>query len=84
MSHTGQKFSGDFFVNEYKPYFQLSLSLFTSKVFEQYFYQYVTAYLVRIWTYKNADETPHTFSWRSKNEKKRTKTDEKRILRKFP
>ena len=37
---------------------------------------------MRIWTYKNADEKAHTFS-RSKNVKKRTKTYEKRILRKF-
>ena len=38
---------------------------------------------MRIWTYKNADEKAHTFSRRSKNVKKRTKTCEKRILRKF-
>ena len=31
-------------------------------------------WLVRIWTYKNADEKAHTFSRRSKNvKKKRTK-----------
>ena len=38
---------------------------------------------MRIWTYKNADEKVHTFSRRSKNVKKRTKTYEKRILCKF-
>ena len=38
---------------------------------------------MRIWTYKNADEKEHTFSRRSKNVKKRTKTFEKRILCKF-
>ena len=31
-----------------------------------YFYLYIAAYLVRIWTYKNANEKAHTFS-RSKN-----------------
>ena len=38
---------------------------------------------MRIWTYKNADEKAHTFSRRSKNVKKLTKTYEKRILCKF-
>ena len=38
---------------------------------------------MRIWTYKNADEKAYTFSRRSKNVKKRTKTYEKRILCKF-
>ena len=36
-----------------------------------------------MWTYKNADEKAHTFLRRSKNGKKRKKTDEKRILCKF-
>ena len=40
----------------------------------------MTVWLMRVWTYKNADEKLHTFSRRSKNVKKRTKTDEKRIL----
>ena len=53
------------------------------KNFRKAFVQYVTVWLVRIWTYKNADEKAHTFSRRSKNVKKRTKTDEKRILCKF-
>ena len=50
------------------------------KFFWKTFVQYVTVWLVRIWTYKNADEKAHTFSRRSKNVKKRTQTDEKRIL----
>ena len=54
-----------------------------TKLFEQNFCLYITVYLVRIWTYKNADEKAHTFSRRSKNVKKRTKTYEKRILCKF-
>ena len=47
------------------------------------FAQYVTVWLVRIQKYKNADEKAFTFSRRSKNLTKRTKTDEKRILCKF-
>ena len=43
----------------------------------------MTVWLVWIWTHKNADEKVHTFLWRSKNVKKRTKADEKRILCKF-
>ena len=43
----------------------------------------MTVWLVRIWTYKNADEKAHIFSRRSKNVKKRMKTYEKRILCKF-
>ena len=43
----------------------------------------ITVYLVRIWTYKNADKKAHAFSRRSKNVKKRIKTYEKRILCKF-
>ena len=41
---------------------------------------YITVYLARIRTYKNADEKAHTFSRRSKNVKK---LDEKRVLCKF-
>ena len=37
------------------------------------FYLYTTVYLVRIWTYKHADEKAYIFSRRSKNVKKRTK-----------
>ena len=64
-------------------YFEISLLSFTHKIFEQNFYLYITVYLVRMWTYKNADEKAHTFSRRSKDVKKRTKTNEKRILCKF-
>ena len=53
------------------------------KTFEQNFYLYERVCLVRIWTYKIADEKAHTFSRRSKNAKKRTNTDEKWILCKF-
>ena len=64
-------------------HFEISLLSFIHKIFEQNFYLHTTVYLVRIWTYKNADEKAHTFSRRSKNVKKRTKTYEKRILCKF-
>ena len=40
--------------------------------FRKSFVQCLTVWLVRIWTYKNADEKAHTFS-RSKTVKKRTK-----------
>ena len=56
---------------------------FTKNIFPKTFVQYVTVWLVRIWTHKNADEKAHTLSWRSKNVKKRTKTYEKRIVCKF-
>ena len=52
-------------------YFKISLLSFIYKIFEQNFYPYVTVYLVRIWTYKNADEKAQAFSRRSKNAKKR-------------
>ena len=75
-------FRKKFFVKGYSS-FEISLLSFIHKIFEQNFYLYTTVYLVRIWTYKNADEKAHTFSRRSKNVKKRTKTYEKRILCKF-
>ena len=83
LSHTGEKFSEKKFLWRIQLYFEISLLSFIHKIFEQNFYLYVTVYLVRIWTYQNADEKAHTFSRRSKNVKKRTKTDEKRILCKF-
>ena len=83
LSNTGQKLSEKFFCKEVQPYFEISLLSFIHKIFEQNLYQYVTVYLVRIWTYKNVDEKGHTFSRRVKNVKNRTKTDEKRILCKF-
>ena len=43
----------------------------------------MTVWLVRTWTHQHADEKAHTLSRRSKNVKKRTKTDEKRMLCKF-
>ena len=43
------------------------------KFFWKTFVQYVTDWLVWIWTYKNADEKAHTFSRRSKNVQKLTK-----------
>ena len=70
----------NFFCKGVRRYFEISLLSFVHKIFEQNFYLYITVYLVRIWTYKNADEKAHTFSRRSKNVKKRTKTYEKRIL----
>ena len=56
-------------------YFEISLLSFIHKIFEQNSYLYTTVYLLRIWTYKIADEKVHTFS-RSKNVKKNgRKTD---------
>ena len=78
-----KSFLKKFFCKGVQFYFEISLLSFTHKIFEQNFYLYITVYLVRIWTYKNADEKAHTFSRRSKNVKKRTKTYEKRILCKF-
>ena len=72
-----------FFCKGVRRCFEISLLSFIHKIFEQNFYLYITVYLVRIWTYKNADEKAHTLSRRSKNVKKRTKTYEKRILCKF-
>ena len=51
----------------------IALYPFTKNFFRKTFVQYVTVWLVRIWTYKNADEKAHTFWKRSKNVKKRTK-----------
>ena len=64
-------------------YFKIELYFFTKNFFRKTLVQYATVWLVRIWTHKNADEKGHTFSKRSKNVKKRTKTYEKRILCKF-
>ena len=73
QSRTELKFSEKIFCKEVQLYFEISLLSFIHKIFEQNFYLYTTVYLVRIWTYKNADEKAHTFSRRSKNVKK---TDE--------
>ena len=76
LSHIGQKLSEKIFCKGAQPYFKISLLSFMHKIFEQSFYQYITVYLVRIWTYKNADEKSHTFSRRCKNVKKNgRKTD---------
>ena len=75
LSHTGQKFSKKIFLERVQLYFEILLLSFIHNIFEQNFYLYVAVYLVRIWTYENADEKAHTFSRRSKNLKKRTKTD---------
>ena len=84
VSHILDKsFPKKFFCKGVQLYFEISLLSFIHKIFEQNFYLYITVYLVRIWTYKNADEKAHTLSRRSKNVKKRTKTYEKRILCKF-
>ena len=74
LSNIEQKFFEKNFV-EVQPFFEISLSSLTKFL---NFYQYVTVFLVRIWTYKNADEKTHIFS-----RKKRKKTGEKRKLCKF-
>ena len=51
--------------------------------FRTIFVLYVIVWLLRIWTHKNADEKGHACPRRSKNVKKRTKTDEKRMQCKF-
>ena len=56
LSHTGQKFSETNVLLMGTALFEISLSLFMHKIFEQNFHLFVTVYLVRIWTYKNADE----------------------------
>ena len=66
-------------VNVHSIRFSSAFVIFLHKIFEQNFYQYV--YLVQIWTNKNAYKKAHTFSRRCKNAKKRTKTDQKRMLR---
>ena len=61
----------------------MELYPFTKNFFRKTFVQYVTVWLLRIWTHENTDEKAHTLSKRSKNVKKRTKTYKKRILCKF-
>ena len=72
QSHTAQKFSENNFCKGVQHYFEISLLSFIHKIFEQNFYLYMTVYLVRIRTYKNADKKAHTFSRRSNNGKKQT------------
>ena len=45
-----------------KALFQNTVAPFTKKSFRKTFVQYVTVWLMRIWTYKNADENEHTVS----------------------
>ena len=78
VTHWAKVFQKKFFVKGTALFWNIALIVHT-----QNFCLYTTVYLVRIRTYKNADEKAHTFSKRSKNVKKRTKTDEKRILIKF-
>ena len=56
----GKSFPKKNFFKWIQPYFETSLSSFIHKIFEESLYQYVTVYLVGIWTYKNADEKVHT------------------------
>ena len=73
QSYTGQKFSKKiFFVKGCSSILNYRYYRSYTKIFEQTFYQYITVYLVRIRTYKNAYEKDHT-SGRSKNVEKRTK-----------
>ena len=67
-----KSFPKKIFCKEVQLYCKISLLSFIHKVFEQNFYLYAIVCLVRIWTFKNADEKAHTFS-RSKNGQKRTK-----------
>ena len=75
-------FRKNFFVRGTALFRNIALIVHTQN-FRPKFFLYITVYLVRIWIHKNADEKAHTFSRRSKNVKKRTKTYEKRILCKF-
>ena len=52
VTYTEQKFSENIFCKGVQLCFETSL-------FEQNFYEYVTVYLVRKWTYKNAKEKAH-------------------------
>ena len=70
QSYTGQKFSKKiFFVKGCSSILNYRYYRSYTNIFEQTFYLYITVYLVRIRTYKNADEKDHT-SGRSKNGRK--------------
>ena len=60
-----------FFGKGYSPVLKCRSHRSCTKFFEQNFYQYVTVYLERMWTNKNANEKPHASTWRSKNDRKR-------------
>ena len=84
LSHTGQKLSEKILLQRVHLYFKnIDLIIHPQNFWTKLLSICVTVYLVRIWTYKNADEKAHTFSRRSKNVKKRTKTDKKRTVYKF-
>ena len=70
---TGQKFSEKKFLQRGTSLYWNIALIFIHKIFDQNFHQYITVYLLRICTYKNADEKAHTFLRRIKNVKKRTK-----------
>ena len=74
---TRQKFFEKFLWKGLQLCFEISLSSFIPQIFEQIFYQSVTVYLVRVWTYKNADEKVRAFFWRRKQ---CSKTDKNCIL----
>ena len=60
--------------------FKIGLYPFTKICFRKTFVLYVTVRLVRIWTYKNADEKEHTvvYHGEEKKDEKWRKADEKR------
>ena len=58
-----------------QPYFEISFLSFIQKGLEQNFYLYIAVYLVRIWTYKNADEKVCEKQKRKKTKENGRKTD---------
>ena len=65
-----KNFFGKRYSSTLKYRYYRSHTKFLNKIFMN-----ITVYLMRIWPYKNVDEKAHSFSRRSKNVKKRTKTD---------
>ena len=65
--------------DQYLRYFKIELYSFTKNFFPKTFVQYVTVWVVRRWTYKKRIKSAYFFT-ENKTVKKRTKTDEKRIL----
>ena len=83
QSHTGQKFSEKIFFKGLQLYFETSLLSFIGlhKIFT---YIYTTVYLLRIWSYKNADEKAHSVYFLFfKKKQKRRKSAKKWIRGKF-
>ena len=66
-------------------YFKMELYPFIKNFFRKTLVQYVTVWLMRIWTYKNADDIKKQvlFHRKAKNVQKRIKMDRKRILYKY-